>query len=86
MSTVWGIHKGVHVTADKVLNGDVDQFCSTKRGVGQFWQADFGGLTKKVTEVKILNRSDEQGDHLANAAIQIDEEFFGAVPKLTVEG
>ena len=58
MSTIWGAFEGIYLSADKAINQDrhIYNFCRTKKGVGEFWTAEFEGEVKEVTEVRILNR------------------------------
>jgi len=81
-SSTWG-----NLSADKAMNQNYDLFnySRTCQGVGQYWTAKFD-RSRRVNEVKILNRSDALGERLANAHVTISGKDFGFLPSETFTG
>jgi len=63
-------------SADKVLTGGLS---ITGRGVGQWWNADFGGAFS-VGKVRIQNRKDCCGARLGGTRVLIGDKECGRVP------
>ena len=76
------------LTADKAINGnhDIHNFANTKKGIGQWWQANFEDEVFNVVEVRIMNRRDGNGERLGKCKIEIDGVYFGSLPAITEVG